>query len=89
MKKSTLISLLILFSLNTNLFSQKRRQNKQKLSFNENLYNSINYRLIGPFRGGRAGTATGIINNNKTYYMGTAGGGVWKTLDAGNNMEMC
>ncbi|MBN09255.1 MAG: glycosyl hydrolase [Flavobacteriaceae bacterium] len=87
MKKSILISLLIFFSYNNDLLSQKRKNAKQELSFNENLYNSINYRLIGPFRGGRAGTATGIINDSKTYYMGTAGGGVWKTVDAGNTWK--
>lgn len=44
----------------------------------------MEWRLVGPFRGGRAGTVTGILNNPNVYYMGTAGGGVWKTEDAGN-----
>ena len=42
--------------------------------------------MVGPFRGGRAGTAV-FLNNPNLYYMGTAGGGVWKTVDAGNTWE--
>ena len=41
------------------------------------------WRDIGPFRGGRSTTATGITGNDQIYYMGTTGGGLWKTNDAG------
>ena len=84
MKKYYLLSLLILIFLTS--FSQ-RRNSSNTLSFDENLYNSIEYRLVGPFRGGRAGTVAGVIGNRNLYYMGTAGGGVWKTEDAGNSWE--
>ena len=60
---------------------------KSKLNYDQSLYNSIEYRLIGPFRGGRAGTAVGVLNNPNLYYMGTAGGGVWKTEDSGSTWE--
>ena len=43
----------------------------------------IKYRNIGPFRGGRSVTASGVIGDPLTYYMGTTGGGLWKTEDAG------
>lgn len=43
----------------------------------------MKYRLIGPFRGGRANGVAGIPNDPTTYYMGAAAGGVWKTTDAG------
>ena len=72
----------IIFSINT--FGQSK---KSKINYDESLYNSIEYRLIGPFRGGRAGTAVGVLNNPNLYYMGTAGGGVWKTQDAGSTWE--
>ena len=72
----------LIFSTNT--FGQSK---KSKINYNESLYNSIEYRLIGPFRGGRAGTAVGVLNNPNLYYMGTAGGGVWKTQDAGSTWE--
>ena len=40
------------------------------------------WRLIGPFRGGRVTAVAGISGDTKTYYLGTPGGGVWKTTDA-------
>lgn len=43
------------------------------------------YRLIGPFRGGRVGAVAGVPNNPKVYYFGATGGGVWKTTDGGVN----
>jgi len=88
MKKTFFIYLILLFNFNSELFSQRGNSNKKQLSYNENLYNSIDYRLIGPFRGGRAGTVSGVVGDNNTYYMGTAGGGVWKTTDAGNLLVM-
>ena len=87
MKKTFFIYVLLLFNFNSELFSQRGNSNKKQLSYNENLYNSIDYRLIGPFRGGRAGTVSGVVGDNNTYYMGTAGGGVWKTTDAGNTWK--
>ncbi len=47
------------------------------------LYQSMRWRNVGPFRGGRAVAAAGVPDDRLTYYMGTAGGGVWKTSDAG------
>ena len=46
-------------------------------------FKPLKYRNIGPFRGGRSVTASGVINDPLTYYMGTSGGGLWKTQDAG------
>lgn len=46
-------------------------------------FKPLKYRNIGPFRGGRSVTASGVINDPLTYYMGTTGGGLWKTEDAG------
>ena len=48
-------------------------------------FQPVVWRSIGPFRGGRSVTATGVIGDPLTYYMGTTGGGVWKTTDAGTN----
>jgi len=46
-------------------------------------FKPLKYRNIGPFRGGRSNTASGVVNNPLTYYMGTTGGGLWKTDDTG------
>lgn len=45
----------------------------------------LKYRNIGPFRGGRSVSASGVVGDPLTYYMGTTGGGVWKTTDAGQH----
>jgi hypothetical protein len=48
------------------------------------LYNGLRFRMVGPFRGGRSTAAAGIAGEPFTFFMGTTGGGVWKTEDAGN-----
>jgi photosystem II stability/assembly factor-like uncharacterized protein len=45
------------------------------------------FRLVGPFRGGRAAAGVGSYTDVNTFYMGSTGGGVWKTTDAGNNWK--
>jgi phosphoribosyl-AMP cyclohydrolase len=47
------------------------------------VFQQVKWRNIGPFRGGRSNTATGVVSDPKTYYMGTTGGGLWKTQDMG------
>lgn len=49
----------------------------------DSIFKGVKYRNIGPFRGGRSVTATGVIGDPLTYYMGNTGGGIWKTSDAG------
>lgn len=48
-------------------------------------YQAVKWRCIGPFRGGRSVCASGLVNDSQTYFMGTTGGGVWKTEDAGHH----
>ena len=50
-------------------------------------YSSLDYRLIGPFRGGRSAAVTGVPGQPNTYYFGATGGGVWKSDDAGNTWK--
>jgi photosystem II stability/assembly factor-like uncharacterized protein len=47
------------------------------------IFKAAKWRSIGPFRGGRAVAACGVVGDPKTYYMGTTGGGLWKTDDMG------
>ncbi|SFS12530.1 VPS10 domain-containing protein [Sphingomonas jatrophae] len=47
----------------------------------------MQYRLIGPFRGGRVSAVAGVVQEPDTYYMGAAGGGVWRTNDGGNSWK--
>jgi len=46
---------------------------------------NLQYRSIGPFRGGRVGAVEGIAGQPNVYYFGATGGGVWKSTDAGVN----
>jgi photosystem II stability/assembly factor-like uncharacterized protein len=49
------------------------------------LYDGLSYRMVGPFRGGRATAVAGIAEQPHVFFMGTTGGGVWKTDDAGGH----
>lgn len=51
------------------------------------VYNALQWRLIGPHRGGRADGVTGVPGSDKSYYFASTGGGVWKTLDAGKTWK--
>ncbi len=80
---SLLLALVML--LDTQAQGRKTRTQDNTLEYDQSLYAGIQWRSIGPYRGGRAGTVSGVIGNDNLYYMGTAGGGVWKTEDAGNS----
>lgn len=57
------------------------------VTFDEPLYNGLEWRNIGPFRGGRSAAVTGVPGKPNLFYFGATGGGVWKTTDAGNTWE--
>jgi len=87
--------LLMIFSLSslmvsTNVVAQKKKT-VAPLATNSLSEDAIikaqNFRLIGPFRGGRAASAVGSYTDVNTFYMGATGGGVWKTTDAGSNWK--
>lgn len=52
-------------------------------SSSDPLLRGMQWRLVGPFRGGRAVAVTGDPVEPRTFYMGAVDGGVWKTMDAG------
>ena len=47
------------------------------------LFKGLRYRLVGPSRGGRVTTVTGVSSQPKTFYMGVASGGLFRTTDGG------
>jgi len=53
----------------------------------EVLFEPFEWRLVGPFRGGRVGAVCGVASDRNTYYFGGTGGGVWKTKDAGQTWQ--
>jgi len=82
--KNTSYPLLLIVVLSNFCFGQKK---KATTAIQSHLYESMEYRNIGPFRGGRSTTVTGIPDDIFTYYMGATGGGVWKTIDGGNTWD--
>ena len=79
------ILLLILFTTTLGVFAQrhKKKQPSPVVTYSDSLFNALTWRHIGPFRGGRSTTCTGVKGQPYTFYFGSAGGGVWKTTDAG------
>jgi hypothetical protein len=51
--------------------------------YNPALFKALEWRSIGPYRGGRVTAVAGVPGQPLVYYMGATGGGVWKTEDAG------
>src|SRR5579863_7972806 len=70
--RAPLLTLLFLMSLSVQ--AQKKP---------DSLFKSLKWRNVGPFRGGRSNTITGVVGNDQRYYAGYTGGGVWRTDDAG------
>ena len=63
-------------------------QDFEKLNFKNSddlILKNLKYRNVGPVRGGRVTTVHGVESQKNVFYMGTTGGGVWKTTDFGNN----
>lgn len=67
-----------------NTFAQ---QKDAEYEFSPDLYQAMEWRNIGPFRGGRVTAVSGVIGSSDRYYMGATGGGVWKTEDGGASWE--
>ena len=51
----------------------------------DTVFQTTKFRSIGPFRGGRSVAVSGVKGDPLTYYMGSTGGGAWKTTDGGLN----
>ena len=78
--RQLLATFILVFSLGNQTFLNAQ-------SFSESSYSNLEYRLIGPFRGGRSAAVTGVPNKPNLFYFGATGGGVWKTTDGGRAWE--
>jgi hypothetical protein len=93
MKKLLLsIGLLSCFLISSTTNAQKKKQANPMAAATNNLaqdpiLKEQSFRLLGPFRGGRAAAGIGSYTDVNTFYMGATGGGVWKSIDAGNNWK--
>ena len=78
MKFLTILALLLWSFFSLNIHSQ---------NIQESDYDALEYRLLGPFRGGRSAAVTGVPNQPNLYYFGATGGGIWKTTTGGRQWE--
>jgi photosystem II stability/assembly factor-like uncharacterized protein len=65
------------------VYAQPRARTQMMGSVDPALLNGLRYRLVGPSRGGRVTTVTGVPSQPKTFYMGVASGGLFRTTDNG------
>ncbi|HYC61818.1 MAG TPA: glycosyl hydrolase [Thermoanaerobaculia bacterium] len=56
-------------------------------TFDPAQYGAMQWREVGPYRGGRSAAVEGIASQPNTYYFGSVGGGVWKTIDGGRTWK--
>ncbi|MFN0216875.1 MAG: WD40/YVTN/BNR-like repeat-containing protein [Saprospiraceae bacterium] len=75
------LSILFLIILTLSLQAQAKKE-PSPADLNQ-YFKPLKFRNIGPFRGGRSVAASGVFGDKSTYYMGTTGGGLWKTDDMG------
>ena len=86
-----LFAVLFTFGMSTEAWAQKKKKNKKQeeasnsIQFEEDLYDHIEWRGIGPFRGGRSAAVCGVEGEPNLFYFGATGGGVWKTEDGGRS----
>ena len=81
----TLIAITLLLVVQVSGANKKTKETP--FSYNEKLFNAMEWRSIGPFVGGRSDAVTGVSGKPNLYYFGSTGGGVWRTVDAGNSWE--
>jgi len=76
-RKAFTTFLILLLSLTSTGIAQQQQQ------FDSSLFQSLHWRGIGPFRGGRTKAAAGVPSQPSVFYIGVVNGGVWKTDDYG------
>ncbi len=84
-RKSVILCLVFAFTLSaTSIHAQTPATTTPK---EPDLLKALQYRSIGPYRGGRSAAVAGVPSQPFVYYYGATGGGVWKTTDGGINWE--
>jgi len=76
---------MVLLVTGLDISAQQAKPKAVTAQYDEALYQAMQWRCIGPYRGGRATAVAGIPDQPYTYYFGATGGGVWKSTDGGMN----
>lgn len=89
MAKYVFLACLVIISITSSEAQRRRRGNAAPatVKFDQNLYEGLKWRSIGPFRGGRSAAVTSVPGKANLFYFGATGGGIWRTTDAGNSWE--
>ncbi len=74
---------ILMLPIAVNAQKRKKKSSVPTITITDSLFHSLKWRNIGPYRGGRSVASSGVIGQPYTYYMGSTGGGVFKTNDAG------
>ncbi len=82
-----IVLILVLFACLDTSAQKRKNEGKSSNKIPEEAFLSLKYRFAGPFRGGRSTAVEGIPEKPFTFFMGSTGGGVWKTNDAGNTWK--
>lgn len=77
--------LFFLSTLILSCLSLSKAETQSSSPYDDQLFNTLKWRCVGPYRGGRITAVAGVPDNPLVYYFGSAGGGVWKTDDGGLN----
>ncbi len=87
-KKLLVVSILMVGCMAQPVFAQKDKKKAEPEPITKNaVFDGLQYRLVGPFRGGRAAAVAGSFTQKNVFYFGSTGGGVWKTIDGGSNWK--
>src|SRR5258707_15827460 len=79
---------LVLGLLAGSVDAQRRQQSSESSTAGSNdALKALQWRQIGPFRGGRSVAVAGVASQPMVFYFGGVGGGVWKTVDGGINWQ--
>lgn len=87
MKRILYIILCLAFVFNAEAQKKRKRQSNAATQYDTSYYSALEWRNIGPYRGGRSAAVTGVSGKPNLFYFGATGGGVWRTTDAGNTWE--
>ncbi|MFZ1610643.1 MAG: hypothetical protein WAT52_06215 [Chitinophagales bacterium] len=68
-------------------FAQKKNTSASVLEYDTSILAQLQFREIGPWRGGRSAAVVGDLENKQLFYFGATGGGVWKSADGGSNWK--
>ena len=83
MFRQFLVSIFVLVVTISAAYAQPAARQTNLTNVDPALLNGLHYRLVGPARGGRVTTVTGVPSQPRTFYMGVASGGLFRTTDAG------